>query len=49
MLFMYALIVGAVGGIFSAIGKSMDSTPFTIMGGLVCLVSGIMFFANAFI
>ena len=47
-MFIVAMMAAVVGGIFTAIGKSTNSTVFQACGGIICLVSGILFLVNAF-
>lgn len=49
MLFIVALAIGAFGGIFTALGKSANSTPLQFVGAGAMLIAGGLFFANAFI
>ena len=47
-MFVVAIIAAVVGSIFTAIGKSANSALFQACGGIICLVSGILFLVNAF-
>jgi len=48
-MFMVAMMAALVGAIFTGIGKATNSTVFNFCGGLICLVSGILFLVNVFI
>ena len=48
-MFVVALIAAIVGSIFTSIGKSTESVSFQLCGGIICLVSGILFIANIFL
>ena len=48
-MFLYAMFAGVIGSIFTMIGKSSNSVGFTFSGALLCFLSAIMFFINAFI
>ena len=47
-MFMVAMMAAVVGAIFTGIGKATNSTAFNLSGGLICLVSGVLFLINAF-
>ena len=45
-MFLAAILCAVAGGIFTAIGKAANSTPFSLFGGIFCLASGILFLIN---